>query len=74
MHIYLKFSCKWTLDFDDRYVFIDKYNFMVNTQTGKILKQVIKGGSIGYIINGKFYTLTKLKSSLTKIKKNECPF
>ena len=52
----------------------EKYNFLINLQTRKILKQIIKGGSIGYVIKGKFYTLTKLKSSLVKIEKSQIPF
>jgi len=56
------------------YVFIEKYNFLVNLKTGRILKQITKGGSIGYIINSKFYSLTKLRQSLARIKKTYCPF
>lgn len=74
MRISLFFTCKWTLDFDKDFVFLDKYNFLVNIKTGKILKQITKGGSIGYIIKGKFYTLSKLKLHLVKIEKKECPF
>jgi len=47
---------------------------MVNLKTTRIINQVSKGGSIGYIINGKFYTLTKLRNSLVKIKYNNLPF
>lgn len=74
MHITLNFSCKYTLDFDNDFVFIEKYNFLVNLKTGRILKQVIKGGSIGYVIKGKFKSITSLKASLVKIKKSDCPF
>jgi hypothetical protein len=62
------------LDFDRDFVFIEKYNFLVNTKTGKILKQVIKGGSIGYVIKGKFYSLARLRQHLVKIEKQDCPF
>ena len=70
----LQFTCKWTLDFDKDFVFLDKYKFLVNLKTGKILKQITKGGSIGYVIKGKFYTLTKLKGHLVKIEQNKAPF
>ena len=72
--ITLTFSYKWMLDFDKDFVFLEKYNFLVNLKTGKILKQVTKGGSIGYVIKGKFYTLTKLRGCLVKVESNETPF
>lgn len=74
MRINLQFTCKWTLYFDKDFVFIEKYNFLVNLQTGKILKQITKGGSIGYVIKGKFYSLTRLRQSLVRIEKQDCPF
>lgn len=74
MRITLNFTCKWTLDFDEDFVFVEKYNFLVNRKTGKILKQVTKGGSIGYVLKGKFYTLSRLRTHLTKIKTQETPF
>ena len=74
MRISLDFTCKYTLDFDNNYVFVEKYNFLVNRKTRRILKQVMKGGSIGYVINSKFYSLTKLRQSLVMIEKQDCPF
>ena len=74
MRITLNFTCKWTLNFDNDFVFIEKYNFLVNKKTGKILKQITKGGSIGYVIKGKFYSLTRLRQSLVRIQKCDCPF
>lgn len=74
MRITLNFTCKYTFDFDEDFVFIEKYNFLVNLKTGKILKQVMKGGSIGYVLKGKFYSLKFLKDHLVKIKKKNVPF
>ena len=74
MRISLNFSCKYCLDFDTDFVFIEKYNFLINLKSSRILKQVIKGGSIGYVIKGKFYSLTKLRQSLVRIEKSDCPF
>ena len=74
MRISLDFTCKWTLDFDKDFVFVENHNFLVNLKTGKVLKQVTKGGSIGYVLKGKFYSLTKLRQSLVKIEKQDCPF
>lgn len=74
MHIYLNFTCKYTFSFDQDFVFIEKYNFLVNLKTNRILKQVTKGGSIGYVLKGNFYSLTFLKSKLLKIKNEKTPF
>jgi hypothetical protein len=74
MRISLQFTCKYTLIFNENYVFVEKYNFLLNLKTNRILKQITKGGSIGYVIQGKFYTLTYLRTQLTKIKKQETPF
>lgn len=74
MRINLVFTCKYTLNFDNDFVFTEKYNFLVNQKTGRILKQITKGGSIGYCIRGKFHTLTSLRQSLVKIAKLDCPF
>lgn len=74
MHISLTFTCKWTLDFDQDFVFVEKHNFLVNLKTGRILKQVTKGGSIGYILKGKFYTLQNLRNHLVKITNQKTPF
>lgn len=74
MRISLQFTCKYTLSFNENYVFVEKHNFMVNLKTNRIINQVMKGGSIGYVIGGKFYSLTKLRQSLVKIKESDCPF
>lgn len=71
MRIYLNFTCKWTIKNNENYVFTENPKMLVNLKTGKIINQISKGGSIGYIINSKFYTLTKLKSMLIKIKEKE---
>lgn len=45
-----------------------------NTKTGRCIKQVYNNGSIGYTINGKFKSLTYLRSKLIKIRPSDCPF
>ena len=45
-----------------------------NTKTGREIKQVYNSGSIGYIIKGKFKSLTYLKPKLELIPKEEIPF
>tara|TARA_R110000851_G_scaffold322550_2_gene488671 strand:+ start:1894 stop:2109 length:216 start_codon:yes stop_codon:yes gene_type:complete len=42
---------------------------LYNSKTNRIVKQVVKGGySRGYVLDGKFITLKKLKPMLKKIK------
>jgi hypothetical protein len=43
-------------------------------KSGRVIKQVMKGGSIGYIIDSKFYTLKKLSEQLEIIPKEDTPF
>lgn len=71
MHISLIFTCKWTIKNNENYVFTESPKMLVNLKTKKIINQISKGGSIGYIINSKFYTLTKLKTMLIKIEQKE---
>lgn len=71
MNVHLKLSCKYRLDFAINYVFTTNPKMLVNLNSGKVINQIIKGGSIGYVINGKFYTLTKLREHLEEIPKKE---
>jgi hypothetical protein len=66
--------CQNSMSIYNDFVFVERFNFLVNLKTGKILKQIMKGGSIGYVIKGKFYSLKRLKQSLVKIEKSDCPF
>jgi len=61
------------LNFAQNYVFT-KCGLCYNLKSGKLIKQVLKGSTIGYIINSKFISLDKLRPNLEKIKKNNCPF
>jgi hypothetical protein len=63
------YTIKWRVNFAEHYVF-NEWREMWNLKTGKRIKKVSKGGSIGYIISGKFYTLTKLKGFLERPPKN----
>lgn len=71
MRISLDFTCKWTIKYNENYVFTESPKMLVNLKTKKIINQISKGGSIGYIINSKFYTLTKIKTMLIKIEQKE---
>lgn len=74
MRISLGFSCKYTLKFNTNYVFVEKYNFLVNLKSGRIINQIMKGGSIGYVIEKNFCSLTYLKTQIVKIEKQKTPF
>jgi hypothetical protein len=63
--ITVPYTLVWKLDFDDNYGWT-KCGKCFNIKRQKELKQVTQGGSIGYNIRGKFYTLKKLKKHLTK--------
>ena len=61
------------LKFAKNYVFSGKRCF--NSQTQREIKQVYNNGSIGYNINGKFKSLTFLKTQIELIpKEDDLPF
>jgi hypothetical protein len=47
---------------------------LYNLKTGREIKQTINGGSYGYWIKGKYFTLKKLKPLLKRPENFECPF
>jgi len=65
----VKYTCKYQLSFANNYKF-STCGKCYNSKTNRLIKQIIKGGSIGYIINGNFYTLTNLRSKIEKIPKD----
>ena len=67
------YTLKFELDFAPNYRWTDCKKCF-NVKTGRQIKQTYVSGSIGYCISGKFYSLTKLRMHLIKIKKVECPF
>ena len=70
----ITYTCKYCLDFAPEYIW-SKCGKCYNTKTGRLIKQIYKGGSIGYIIRGKFKTISKLRKCLTEIKQDYyCPF
>ena len=72
-YILIRYTLKWEVDFAPHYQFTT-CKLLVNTKTGKVLKKVSNSGSIGYILQGKFYSLTKLKNHVKKITENKLPF
>ena len=45
-----------------------------NLKTGRLIKQIMKGSTIGYVISGKFISLDKLRLDLELIPKQKTPF
>ena len=71
--ISINYTTKYCIDFANEYQFTTCKK-CINVKTGRFIKKVFNNGCIGYVIRGKFYSLTKLKNHLTKIIKQECPF
>jgi len=63
-------NLKWRLF--DKYI-VDEKGGVLNSITGKKLQRTVKGYTVGYYINNKFYSLKQLRQFLVKIK-DECPF
>ena len=58
---------KWEILNHENYYFTT-LNKLYNKKTNRIIKKVVKGGlSVGYVIDGEFITLKKLKPLLQKI-------
>ncbi len=53
---------------------VTKCRKVFNIKTGKLIKQCLNGGSIGYWINSKFIVKSKLIENIEVIEKTECPF
>ena len=72
--ITVTYTCKYRIKFAPHYVYTT-CGKCYNQRSSKLIKQVYKSGCIGYIIDSKFYSLTKLRNFLEKIPKREyCPF
>lgn len=71
--ISVNYSLKWQLKFAPHYKW-SKCGKLFNTKTGRIIRKVVNGGSIGYWICEDFYTLIELRKHLELIPKNNCPF
>jgi len=72
-YISISYAVKFEIDFATEYVFTSD-KICINSKTGRKIKQVMKNRCIGYIIKGKFYSLTFLRKHLRKPQKEEMPF
>lgn len=72
--ISVTYTLVWQIDFAPEYKF-SKCKKLFNCQRSKEIKQVMNGGSIGYCIRGRFYSLSKLRNKIEKIPNEDfCPF
>lgn len=69
----ISYSVYWRIKNNPNYA-ITKNSIVVNIATGKIMKRTLKGYTIGYYIQGKFKSLSKLRTMLEKIPVEEIPF
>jgi len=71
--ITVHYTCKYQISFATQYKFTT-CGLCYNSKSGRLIKQVLKSNCIGYIINGKFYSLTLLRTKLELIPKSKLPF
>lgn len=65
-YISITYAVKYYLSFAPKYKWL-KDNTCYNAKTGRKIKQVVKNRCIGYIIDGKFYSLKYLRTKLIKV-------
>lgn len=69
-------STTYTLVFNlkDTDYYFTKDGKCFNIKRNKEVKRILVSSTPGFSINGKFESLTKLRSKLIKVTNNECPF
>jgi hypothetical protein len=71
--ISINYALKWQCKFANHYKW-SKCGKLFNMKTAKQIKKTLNGGSIGYWIDGKFYTVNTLRHQVVLIPKEFCPF
>jgi hypothetical protein len=69
----VKYLAKYRLKNNQHYIF-STCGLCFNKKSGKLVKQVTKKYTIGYLIDGKFRSLDRLREELEIIPKNILPF
>ena len=69
----ITYKYKYCIDFAPNYVFTI-CGLCVNLKTNRLIKKVKVGGSIGYVIKGKFCNLNYLRKNLSVVVKPKLPF
>lgn len=72
-YITVTYAIKYELNFAPHYKWLEN-NKCYNAKTGRFIKQIYNNRCIGYVINGKFKSLTHLRRHLTKPKIEILPF
>ncbi len=67
------YTLKWKIKGYDNYK-VSTCGKIFNCQRRKQIKRVLNGGSVGFWIKGKFFTLKQLREKLELIKHSDCPF
>jgi hypothetical protein len=67
------YHLKWKIKGFDSYK-VTTCGKVINCQRGKEVKRTMNCCSIGYYLNGKFYTLAKIRELLIEIKPTKLPF
>lgn len=65
-----KHIAKYRLKSNPNYIFSTD-DICFNLKTQRVIKQIMKGSTIGYIINNKFKSLNSLRADLEIIPKKE---
>lgn len=65
----VKYFAKYRLKNNPNYIF-STCGLCFNQKSGKLVKQITKGYTIGYLIDGKFRSLNRLRDELEIIPKN----
>lgn len=74
MHtISIRYALIWQVKNAEHYK-VSKCGKVFNCMSGKCLKRTVNGGSIGYWLQGKFYTLQRLRQLLERINSDDYPF
>lgn len=68
-HYHLKWQLKET-----PHIQISEDRVVVNTRTGRILKECLNGGSYGFWVGKRFYLKSKINAHVEKIKQYNMPF
>lgn len=71
--ITVNYTCKYRLKFAPNYWFTTG-GLCYNSLTGRLLEQKNNSSCIGYNIQGKFKSLTYLRTQLEEIPKQQTPF
>ena len=69
----VKYLAIYRLKNNQHYIF-STCGLCFNQKRGKLVKQITKGYTIGYLIDGRFKSLDRLRKELEIIPKKTCPF